>query len=556
MSDSKKGKTIAEKLSASFLVITLITILLGSIGVYSTLSGNKSMEEVGTVRLPSIEGLAGMRYALTDINGLKKSLLSREVTGEDRLKVYADTDKMWELFESSKASYDVLPQSAEEKVMYNEFISSFKSYMDSHKKFIAMSRQFDQVRITNSEGSDTILNEMSGMMISQINPDYLGIAKELGELITLNSVLADTEVNKASTAGAWFRNLSIGGLIIGVALAALMGVLLIRSIKKSLDGIIFGLASGSSEVDSASRQLSETSQLMAEGASEQAASLQETSSSLEQMSAQTKQTAENASMAERSMKNTQPLVQEGVQAMVRMNKTMEEIKNSSLETSKIIKTIDDIAFQTNLLALNAAVEAARAGEAGKGFAVVAEEVRNLAHKSAQAAKNTSEMIERSQESSERGLGMAQEVAANLEKIAKSVNDVSTMVVEISAASGEQATGIQQINTAMGEMDKAVQNNASASEESASAAEELSSQSAELRHMVDKLVALVGETSSGHQRKSLHLKRSVEKSGVYIEDLEKDNFRMNAKKHSGVKSYKKPADPRELIPLDDEDLSGF
>jgi methyl-accepting chemotaxis protein len=183
-------------------------------------------------------------------------------------------------------------------------------------------------------------------------------------------------------------------------------------------------------------------------------------------------------------------VSEGIESIDCLNSAMDDIIKSSHETTKIIKTIDDIAFQTNLLALNAAVEAARAGEAGKGFAVVAEEVRNLAQRSALAANQTSELIKESQSSSEKGSTIAANVADNLYKIDKSATKLDSLVIEISTAAKEQALGIKQLNQVMTEMDEVVQSNASASEESASAAEELASQASEVKVVVKELSELV------------------------------------------------------------------
>lgn len=308
-----------------------------------------------------------------------------------------------------------------------------------------------------------------------------------------NDAQANAIIEATSTNTIVSRSEIIVGAIslVSIVIAFIFGGLMGRSITKILKEIIAQLSTGAKEVQTSSEQLTSSSQVLASSASKQAASLEETSSSLEEMSSQIKETDENSSEAEVAMQSAKPMIDNGVEAMVRMTNAMLEIKNSSDETSKIIKTIDDIAFQTNLLALNAAVEAARAGEAGKGFAVVAEEVRNLAQRSAEAAKDTSTLIQKSQDSTNRGTSIAEEVSENLGKIATDFDSVSTLVVEISAAAKEQADGISQMNVVMSDMDIVVQGKASASEESANAAEELTAQADELNQIVHRLAHLVG-----------------------------------------------------------------
>jgi hypothetical protein len=268
-----------------------------------------------------------------------------------------------------------------------------------------------------------------------------------------------------------------------------------RRLGQAIQRVVSLVRDETEEVTRASGQISKASQMLAENASEQAASIEETSASLEEMSSMT---SNNASSAEKTAALTQDArvaADKGATDMERMNEAISAIKVSGDEIANIMKTIDEIAFQTNILALNAAVEAARAGEAGMGFAVVAEEVRRLAQRSAVAAKETSERIERAIASSTQGVEISNQVLTGLRSIVTKVRQVDKLVVEMNAASGEQNRGISQINTAVVQMDKVTQNVAAQAEETASAAQELAGQTANLRQAAQALQCLVDGTSS-------------------------------------------------------------
>jgi methyl-accepting chemotaxis protein len=269
---------------------------------------------------------------------------------------------------------------------------------------------------------------------------------------------------------------------------------------ETLDQSLQQVAVGADQIASASGQIGTGAQALAQGTSEQASSLEEVSSSLQEMTAMTRQNSANAKEARGIAEATKTSAENGVGSMQRLSAAMDLIKKSSDDTAKIIKTIDEIAFQTNLLALNAAVEAARAGEAGKGFAVVAEEVRNLAMRSAEAAKNTANMIEGSVKNSENGVVINHEVMKNLEEINGHARRVSEVMAEIAAASDQQSQGVGQVNTAMEQMNQLTQQNAANSEESASASEELSAQAQEMRAMVSGFKISGG---GGHSAPSSH-----------------------------------------------------
>ncbi|HBF39285.1 MAG TPA: hypothetical protein DDW50_18440 [Firmicutes bacterium] len=286
-------------------------------------------------------------------------------------------------------------------------------------------------------------------------------------------------------------------LIVLISMAVLLGAIIAWMITTSITGpvnkIVDVLSDSSAQVSAASNQLSSSAQQLSQGSAEQASAIEETSSTLQESASMLQQDTVNTKQAAELSGQATGLANQGDLQMQEMMSSMAEIKKSSDNISKIIKIIDDIAFQTNILALNAAIEAARAGEAGMGFAVVAEEVRNLAGKSAQAAKDTTVMIDSNIELSSKGVAVAEKIRETLTEITNQAKKVSELMNEIAAATSEQVQGVEQVSKAMSQMESVTQQNAANAEESASAAEELNAQSENMRTVVQELSELVNGT---------------------------------------------------------------
>jgi len=330
----------------------------------------------------------------------------------------------------------------------------------------------DPAKSPTHDGKDVLGFPMEGMKVGDIKGAFVLRAPVIQDTVIARTVsLVSLGVLGVIVMGFWFFNR--------------------RFIDRPLTDAIDQIGASSNQTAAAAAQISSSSQTLAEGASEHASSLEETSASLGEMASMTKRNAESAVQAKDLATQARTAADQGAADVAEMTVAMNDLHAASLEVAKIIKTIDEIAFQTNILALNAAVEAARAGEAGRGFAVVAEEVRALAHRSAQAAKETAAKIEAAGAKSRHGVQMSTKVANGLQEIVGKVREVDGLVAEIASASREQEQGITQVSTAVIAMDKITQGNTANAEESAGTAEELSAQARNLRQAVTELQRLIG-----------------------------------------------------------------
>ena len=394
------------------------------------------------------------------------------------------------------------------------------------------------------------LNEKLGQIRHEVFTPLKSIVTSLEEKQVKANEYFNTVRNRATSLG-------ITATIIGVVVGLLFAFLITRAITRPLNMVIEGLNKGSESVAFASAQVSSSSHALAEGSSDQAASIEETSSSLEEMSSMTKQNADNATQADTLMKEANMVVDKANRSMNQLTLSMENISKASEETSKIIKTIDEIAFQTNLLALNAAVEAARAGEAGAGFAVVAGEVRNLALRAADAAKNTANLIEGTVKNVKYGSDLVNATNEAFLEVATNVAKVTELVGEIAEASKEQSQGIEQVNIAVTEMDKITQQNAANAEESASASEEMNAQATQMKNIIDELMVLVGG-SGNHAIKtqSANFHTSTVKRTKPLTTSIRIPVMNGTKETSKTTAKEIRLKAEKIIPMDDSDFSDF
>jgi len=480
--------TIPGRVTFGFVLLVLLSLLLGSLSLWRVLGLNDNVQVMATNTLPSVVTLNRiMQRDLMAARAARRAMLDATDNSAGWRTSAAALESVIQEGDALCATYQSLFFDDRDRQLFEAAKTARDGLVAVVRQSIALleAGKLDESRLLLRDQLEAVVQES----MSRFNM-----------AVEYNTAVGQAQVDNAR------REVRLSYLVIGVllaltlALAGVLGAAIIRSTSRALRAVSETLESSAAQTATASGQLSSVSQALAAGCSEQGSSVVQTSAALEEMSTMIRSTADNAARAKELATQARSSADVGARSMAAMNEAMNAIEVSSGEVAKIVKNIDEIAFQTNILALNAAVEAARAGEAGAGFAVVADEVRSLAQRSAAAARESAERIDAAIASSRHGLASCRRVEEALGDIAEKVTAADNLVAEIATAAREQTHGIKQIGIAMTQMDGVTRGNAARAEESSSAATELNSQAHLMQESVEFLRSLVSRGDTGVTRR--------------------------------------------------------
>ncbi len=523
-----KNWTIGKRIGVGFATVVLITGCLGAfclsrISHIQKLSGKVVNDCLpGTALSGGFDGWARQEFSL-----LQMLLLTEDPAAGRKLE--EELGKYITRFDTDFKKYQGTITTAEDRTLFDKTRAAYEKWAALRE------RAFQLVK---------------GGKRTEAKQTLASLYDVSSQLTELTGSMMDWNANNGAAVGKSIETTLAGsraGVATGLSLACASALLIAWSIRRSVSRLLFNIAGtlnmGADQVAAASAQVAAASQTLADGASSQAASLEETSAALEEIASMIRRNSDASDQAKQIASETRTAADVGAMDMEQMKQSMADIKDSSDNVAKIVKTIDEIAFQTNILALNAAVEAARAGEAGAGFAIVADEVRSLAQRSALAARETSEKISDAISKSVLGVEVSTKVAASFGQITSKARQLDELVTQIAVASKEQSEGISQINLAVIQIDKVTQSSAATSEESAAASEELNAQAVGQKQSVAELISLVG----GKPAASAHRNKPVRSEGNRTPNQKKEAAGSPGQRH-GNKNARVCDEDRSALPM--------
>ncbi len=486
---------LSTKLIGGSVVILALALLLGGSSAFLITNLSHSVDYTVNVvakrrMLASDVYTAALKMQSLDRAIMLKAIVQQGAGAEDIKREYRDVASG---VRKSLADYQTLIEDENSRLSYEAVRTAIDQLTQAHDELLQYmeKQQFDQVQKVSDE---------------KVMPRAESVTADARQLMQRDVTRMQTAADDAKSKGTTAQWLLVFLTVVCLAVGGVV-VMIVRSVSRTLRDLASAMAEGAAQVSAAASQVAAVSQSLAQSSSEQAASLEETSASGHDLAAMTKKNLDHTQRASESVSETDRQVHVANETIEKMVGSMLEINNSSNKISKIIRVIDEIAFQTNILALNAAVEAARAGEAGMGFAVVADEVRNLAQRCAQAAKDTSSLIEESIQTANEGSDRLNRVVEAIQGINQQASKVKELVDDVNSSSQEQSRHIEQISAAVAQMEKVTQNTAASAEEGASAGQQLNAHADSMRSAVGQLYALVGG-SDDQALRNLHSKTAV------------------------------------------------
>jgi methyl-accepting chemotaxis protein len=537
---------LSGKLILGFLGVAIITLVVGVVGWYGIQTTSNNISDLGKESIPSILDMEIVKVNKMQVKVVLRTFTSPYITDEEYKAQLSKLDAARAAADAALKDYDPISRTPEEDRLYKAFLQADSVSHADNNKYLDLYKQLRESRMKPEEVSRQVTDLANSGETSAAFDKMMNALQAHIDYVKL--YYGKTVVDQAISTASFLNILMISIALAGVLIALLLGIFLSRSISRPVRRVTDELRQASKSLESASLQVSSSSQELSSGASELASSIEEMTSSLEELQSIIESNTKNVNQSEILMKETSTESSKVSDRMTDLKVQLTDIAGNSKKISKIIKVIDDIAFQTNILALNAAVEAARAGDAGKGFAVVADQVKSLAQKSAEAAKETADLIEIAIDSVARGESLGQVVVDAQVIAVEKAGKVSVLLDEVNRASKEQLKGANQINQAVSQINSIVQTTASSSEENAAAGEELLSQAESLGGNVSQLNQIITGRSDAVQASGVAPSSpTTPKRASGVAPAPAARLPQRISEHTGATEVTKP---EEVIPLHD------